>query len=196
MYKAKNKQLPGNIQRLFTEREGGYNLRGELNMKQHYARTNIKSMCISICGVVLWNGLEEKIKQSINVIEFKKMYKKYIFTRHEHITPILASLHWLPIHFRIHFKILLFAFKSLNGLAPPYLSELLHPYTPTRCLRSADQLLLRQPKTKLKLRGDRAFAVAAPNLWNDLPQHIRQASSLSVFKSLVKTHLFSLAFDT
>ena len=67
--------------------------------------------------------------------------------KYEHITPILASLHWLPIHFRIHFKILLFAFKALNGLAPLYLSELLHPYTPSRSLRSADQLLLTVPKT-------------------------------------------------
>ncbi|XP_042341014.1 uncharacterized protein LOC121942011 [Plectropomus leopardus] len=114
--------------------------------------------------------------------------------KHEHISPILASLHWLPIHFRISFKILLFTFKSLNGLAPPYLSELLQPYTPLRSLRSADQLLLSVPKTKRKLRGDRAFAVAAPKLWNDLPLHIRQASSLSVFKSHLKTHLFSLAF--
>lgn len=114
----------------------------------------------------------------------------------EHISPILASLHWLPIHFRIDFKTILFVFKSLNGLAPPYLSELLHPYSPARSLRSADQLLLSVPKTKRKLRGDRAFAVAAPKLWNALPLHIRQASSLSVFKSLLKTHLFSLAFDT
>ncbi|XP_042352033.1 uncharacterized protein LOC121950173, partial [Plectropomus leopardus] len=113
----------------------------------------------------------------------------------DHISPILASLHWLPIHFRIHFKILLFVFKSLNGLAPPYLSELLHPYTPSRSLRSADQLLLRVPKTRLKLRGDRAFSVAAPKLWNELPLHIRQASSLSDFKTLLKTHLFSLAFN-
>lgn len=33
-------------------------------------------------------------------------------------------------------------------------------------------------------------------LWNDLPLPIGQASSLLVFKSLLKTHLFSLAFDT
>lgn len=39
--------------------------------------------------------------------------------RRNHISPVLASLHWLPVHFRVHFKILLFAFKSLNGLAPP-----------------------------------------------------------------------------
>ncbi len=113
-----------------------------------------------------------------------------------HISPILASLHWLPVHFRIQFRILLFVFKSLNGLAPPYISELLHPYMPTRSLRSADQRFLNVPKTKRKLRGDRAFAVAAPKLWNDLPLPIRQASSLSLFKSSLKTYLFSLAFDT
>ncbi|XP_032879310.1 uncharacterized protein LOC116974699, partial [Amblyraja radiata] len=106
--------------------------------------------------------------------------------KREHITPILASLHWLPVHFRVHFKILLFVFKSLNGLAPPYLSELLHLYAPARCLRSADQLLLEVPRSKRKLRGDRAFSVAAPALWNTLPLHIRQAPSLSIFKSSLK----------
>ena len=116
--------------------------------------------------------------------------------KREHITPILASLHWLPVHFRVHFKILLFAFKSLNGLAPRYVSELLHPYAPARGLRSADQLLLEVPRSKRKLRGDRAFSVAAPNLWNNLPLHIRQASSLSIFKTSLKTYFYSLAFNT
>uniref|UniRef100_A0A3B5Q121 Reverse transcriptase domain-containing protein n=1 Tax=Xiphophorus maculatus TaxID=8083 RepID=A0A3B5Q121_XIPMA len=50
--------------------------------------------------------------------------------KREHVTPILYSLHWLPVHFRVHFKILLFVFKSLNGLAPSYLSELLHIHCP------------------------------------------------------------------
>ncbi len=115
--------------------------------------------------------------------------------KYEHISPILASLHWLPVHFRNQFKILLFVFKSLNGLAPPYIYELLHPYMPTRSLRSTDQLFLNVPKTKHKLRGDHAFAVAAPKLWNDLPLPIRQASSLFLFKSTLKTYIFSLAFD-
>ncbi|TKS65252.1 RNA-directed DNA polymerase from mobile element jockey [Collichthys lucidus] len=60
--------------------------------------------------------------------------------KREHITPILASLHWLPVHFRVHFKILLFVFKCLNGLAPPYLSVLLRPYTPARCLRGSGRM--------------------------------------------------------
>ena len=76
--------------------------------------------------------------------------------KYEHISPILASLHWLPVDFIIHFKTLLFAFKALHGLAPPYLSELLHPYTPSRSLRSADELP--EPRARLKTRGERAFA--------------------------------------
>lgn len=65
------------------------------------------------------------------------------------------------------------AFKSLNVF--PHRTKL--SWSP----RSADQLLLRLPKTRLKLRGDRAFAVATPKLWNELPLHIRQASSPSIF---------------
>lgn len=115
--------------------------------------------------------------------------------RREHISPILASLHWLPVSFRIDFKILLFAYKSLNGLAPTYLSDLLQPHVPLRSLRSADQLLLVVPRSRLKHRGDRAFAVVAPKLWNELPLHVRLAPTLPVFKSRLKTHLYSLAFN-
>ena len=113
----------------------------------------------------------------------------------EHITPILASLHWLPVSFRIDFKILLFVFKALHGLAPVYITELLKPHAPSRSLRSANQSLLVVPKTRLKSRGDRAFSVAAPKLWNALPLQVRLAPSLLVFKAQLKTHLYSLAFN-
>ena len=42
-----------------------------------------------------------------------------------HITPILASVHWLPFKYRIDFKILSVAFKAQRGLAPHYISQLL-----------------------------------------------------------------------
>ena len=87
-------------------------------------------------------------------------------------------------------------FKPLNGLAPQYLSELLQLHAPTRALRSANQLLLVAPKTRLKPRGDRAFGAAAPRLWNSLPWHIRSAQTLELFTSSLKTHLFSQAFNS
>ena len=78
----------------------------------------------------------------------------------EHVTPVLTSLHWLPLSFTIQFKMLLFANKALNGLTPPYLADLLKPFRPTRSLRSADRLLLVSPTSRLKQPG--AFAVAPP----------------------------------
>ncbi len=108
--------------------------------------------------------------------------------KRESITPVLVGLHWLPIEYRIQFKILLFVYKSLTGLAPNYLSDLLSHYHTNRPLRSTNALLLLSvPKTCLKLKGDRPFSVAAPQLWNNLPLYLRSATSLQVFKSSVKT---------
>ncbi len=93
----------------------------------------------------------------------------------DHVTPILKSLHWLPVHLRIEFKILLYVFKSINNLAPSYLSDQLYPYNPSRNLRSGDQRLLSVPRSRIKHRVDRAFVVAGPRLWNSLPAYIRSA---------------------
>ena len=50
--------------------------------------------------------------------------------KYDHITPLLRELHWLPVEHRINFKLLLITFKALNNLAPSYISNLLHLYTP------------------------------------------------------------------
>ena len=62
--------------------------------------------------------------------------------RFDHITPIMFKLHWLPLNYRIHFKILLLVCKCLNGLAPIYLSELLRYSNSPRLLRSCSHVPL------------------------------------------------------
>lgn len=89
--------------------------------------------------------------------------------KYDHITPVLANLHWLPVKYCIHAKILLLTFKILNNLAPSYLTELLRLYNPRRALSSSCQMLLEQPRSRLKSRGDRAFVIAAPTLIYNLP---------------------------
>ena len=113
----------------------------------------------------------------------------------DHITPILKSLHWLPIHRRIEFKLLLIVYHCLNNTAPSYLRDMLQTYAPTRSLRSCkkDQLIV--PRSKLVRYGDRSFNIAAPHLWNSLPNYIRQSKSLEVFKKNLKTHFFSQEYD-
>uniref|UniRef100_A0A3B1JNM0 Reverse transcriptase domain-containing protein n=1 Tax=Astyanax mexicanus TaxID=7994 RepID=A0A3B1JNM0_ASTMX len=113
----------------------------------------------------------------------------------DHITPILSSLHWLPVRFCIDYKILLLTYKSLNGLAPHYLQELLTPYNPPRSLRSQDAGLLLVPRIRKNYAGGRAFFYKAPQLWNSLPINIRDSDTLSIFKSRLKTFLFAQAFE-
>ena len=115
----------------------------------------------------------------------------------ERITPVLANfrLHWLPVQYRITFKILLLTYRALHGLAPSYLTALLAPYRPSRALRSGQQHLLRVPQTRLLTFWDRSFAFAAPKLWNSLPCKIREAASLGAFKKALKTRLFGLAYS-
>ena len=103
------------------------------------------------------------------------------------ITPVLASLHWLPVKYRIDLKVLLFVFNALHGSAPAYISDLLSQHSSSRTLRSSNKLLQCIPRSRLKFKGDRAFSVAAPKLWNCRPLYIRSSTSSKVFKSHLKT---------
>ena len=79
--------------------------------------------------------------------------------KHDHITPVLHSLHWLPVHQRIKFKTLVQVYKVVNNLAPRYLCDLLTPYAPSRNLRSSQQNLLKVPFTNSNLVKTRAFSI-------------------------------------
>ncbi len=112
-----------------------------------------------------------------------------------HITPVLKSLHWLPVCFRIDFKVLLLVYKALNGLAPLYLSDLLLSYEPVRALRSSGSGFLTVPKVRTKTYGEASFHYYGPRLWNSLPEDLRAAPTVHTFKRKLKTYLFNLAFS-
>ena len=44
--------------------------------------------------------------------------------RHEHVTTSFIRLHWLPIKFRINFKIAMLCFKCIHGHARSYLKNM------------------------------------------------------------------------
>jgi hypothetical protein len=107
--------------------------------------------------------------------------------KYDHATPLLKQLHWLPIQERIQFKILLFVFKCMNNIAPSYLASNLLIYTPSRAgLRSSSDIT-RLVEHRIHTRNlisaaDKSFYFIAPKLWNRLPQTLRSAKSVHIFK--------------
>ena len=114
--------------------------------------------------------------------------------KREHVTPLLIQLHWLPVNFRIQFKLAVFAYRFFDNSLPSYLSAALTAYQPSRSLRSSSEKLLKIPKLNLKTVGHRSFCYSAPSIWNSLPLALRNSASLPEFKKDLKTHLFRQAF--
>ena len=112
----------------------------------------------------------------------------------DHITPLLKSIHWLPVEARIQFKILLITYKILNGKSAGYLEPLIKDYHPSRALRSSSHSLLCTPAIKSKTYGGRAFSTAAPQLWNTIPEFVKNANSVVTFKTKLKKILFRKYF--
>ena len=98
---------------------------------------------------------------------------------------------------RIHFKILLLAFKAIHGLAPAYISNLLVIKRKSSYnIRSNSGILLEPPRGKMPVTlGERAFQAAAPHLWNELPLQLHTVGSVDTFKNSIKTFLFRRSFQ-
>ena len=116
--------------------------------------------------------------------------------KYSHITPALYELHWRPVLARIHFKILLLAFKAIHGLAPEHISNLLVIQRKSSYnLRSNSGILLEPPRGKmLATLGERAFHAAAQHLWNEPPLQLPTIGSVETFKNSIKTFLFRQSF--
>ena len=113
--------------------------------------------------------------------------------RFSHSVPILKRLHWLPVKFRIHFKICSITFRTLKENHPAYLADLLAWPKCSKYLRSTNSNLFVVPRIKTKT-GSRAFSISGPALSNALPVPIRNAKTILTFRKLHKSHLFDLAF--
>ena len=180
---------------------GFYHLRNIVKVLPFLSRADANKLVhafifsrLDYCNALL-TGLPIKSTRPLQLLQNAAARALTRTRRRAHITPVLISLHWLPVRARIDFKVLLLVYKALHDKAPKYITDMVKRYTPSRPLRSAGTERLIVPRARTKTHGEAAFSYYAPNLWNTLPKDLRKANSADIFKRDLKTYLFSLAFQ-
>ena len=137
----------------------------------------------------LMNGIDRKDLARLQVLQNKCARLILKQPKRSHASPLLQSLHWLPVAQRIQYKSIVQTYKSFNLSLPGYISVFFQIHSTAYALRSSSVTSFVVPRSNKKA-GDRAFSIAAPRLWDALPASIRSADNLTTFKRLLKSHLF------
>ena len=111
-------------------------------------------------GNALLCGIIDCLLHRLEMIQHSAARMIMCIKRHDRqsIKAVLQRLHWLPVKWRINYKIVVLVFRALHGLAPAYASTLIAPYEPRRALRSTGSTLLCVPRHNLERYGRRPFS--------------------------------------
>ncbi|XP_063809393.1 uncharacterized protein LOC135022555, partial [Pseudophryne corroboree] len=113
-------------------------------LTQDTAKTLIHALIISridYCNSLL-TGLPKHRLSPLQFILNAAARLIFLARRSSSADPLCQSLHWLPVFYRVKYKILLLTYEAINQTAPTYISSLISKYLPTRPLRSAQDLRL------------------------------------------------------
>ena len=154
--------------------------------------------CLNYANSVLFGATQKNI--------FKLQKAQNLFARVVTCCPqscsrrtLLQQLHWLPIKYRIDFRIANITFRTLRFSQPAYQRSSLHACHSTRSLRLCKTNLLSLSLSAPFVRtpfGSRSFSVAAPKIWNSLPLSLRICTRPDTFRRHLKNHYCQQAFHS
>ena len=136
--------------------------------------------------------------QKVQNAAVRFIFSLYGKNKYQSITPYLQQLHFLPVRYRIKYKICVTVYKCINNLAPTYLSSMISLRTPNvhQLRLDNDFFLLSTPPTPNLSKTEAAFSYSSPRIWNELSYKLRSMSTIEAFKKSLKTYYFTQAFQS
>ncbi len=162
-------------------------------LSEHATQLLVQALVLSrldYCNAFL-TGLPASSIKPLQLIQNAAARLIFNETKRTHVKPLFINLHWLPIAAHIKFKALMFAYRTTSGSAPLYLNSLLQTYMPSRSLHSASERRITVPSQRGTKSLSQTFSLTVPIWWKDLPNSIRAAESLPIFKKRLK-HISSI----
>jgi len=156
---------------------------------------SLVSSRLDYCNSLLYSTTDKNLKR-LQIVQNDLARTVLRKNRRTNATPLLKTLHLLPVKQRINFKIAATVYKVKHSGTPSYLSELIVDHELPRTLRSSNKLLLHEPggpASKLTLSA-KAFTFNAPKVWNSLKFDCRSCDTFANFKCKLKTDLCDIAY--
>ncbi|MCG8113232.1 MAG: reverse transcriptase domain-containing protein, partial [Candidatus Thiodiazotropha taylori] len=137
----------------------------------------------------VWDNCPTESKKQLDVIHIEAARIITGATKLCSVSKLLTDLGWETLQNRRNKHKLVILFKILNGLTPSYLHDLLPPLvrdTTTYNLRNSNHFQNFRSHTNLFLNS---FFPATIRAWNDLPDEVREVTSVAAFKSRLNRDL-------
>ena len=154
--------------------------------------TNLIMSTADYCNILLLPATSADLKP-LRLVMNKAVRFIYDLRIRTHITPFYKKLHLLPIHIRIKFKACLLAYKCYYKLSPTYLHDEFETFVVREMMKSRegtgrDEFMFSESKEDMKKNH---LILRIKREWNSLPLNIRKSSSVEIFKTRLKTLLFT-----
>jgi hypothetical protein len=130
---------------------------------------------------ILYVNLPKKLLNKLQKLQNAAIRIIFNVRSRHPVTSFFAQLHWLNIEQRVIFKCLLLVFKTIHGLAPNALNNMI-------VIRNENNLTLQNVYYNNSKYGKRAFIYYASRYWNSLPQNIRCSINVLSFKTSLKSY--------
>ena len=165
-------------------------LRKISSIRNKISRSNLETLVhtficsqIDYCNIIYVN-LPKKLLKKLQKLQNAAIRIIFNVRSRHPVSSLFAQLHWLNVEQRVIFKCLLMVYKTINGVAPNVLNNMITIRNRRNC--TLQDIYYNQ--TKL---GKRAFIYFASRYWNILPQDIRCTTSIENFKTLLQSYLLT-----